>query len=226
MCGRFVQASPFHVVAEAFNIGAGPGDVPSRYNIVPGQLVSAVIRKAGEDRNRLVQFRWGLVPSWAKDPSVGNRMINARVESVAEKPSFRDAFLLRRCLVVADGFYEWRREGRTRIPYFVHLKSGRPFGIAGLYETWTPPSGEPVRTCTIITVPANEFLKPIHDRMPAIIPRDREDLWLDPSVRDKTRLLEILRPYPAGELEVYEVSRAVNSPRSDSPDLIKPLKSA
>ncbi len=222
MCGRFVQVSPFSIVAETFDIAEGRADLPPRYNIAPEQTVWAVIRETGSHRNRLVPFRWGLVPSWSKDPSMGTRMINARAESVAEKPSFKSAFRKRRCLVVADGFYEWRRTGRAKTPFYIRLTSGKPFGLAGLYEIWTSPAGEALRTCTIITTRANELLAPVHDRMPVIVPEERQALWLDPGIQDAETLLHILQPYPSRSMAIREVSRLVNSPGNDSPDLIEP----
>ncbi len=221
MCGRFVSVSPFYLVAEAFGLAGGPQDLRPSFNISPGQFISAVVREGG--RNRLARFRWGLIPSWAKDPAIGNRLINARAESLAEKPAFRDALRSRRCLVIADGFYEWRKSGRERIPHYVRLRAGGPFGLAGLFETWVSPAGESLQTCTIITTQPNELLKPVHDRMPAIIPKDRETLWLDPALRDARRLLSLLQPYPPGEMEIHQVSRLVNSPGNDAPDLIAPV---
>lgn len=222
MCGRFVQVSPFHVIAETFDVGEGPMELHPSYNVSPGQSILAVIRRAGEASNRLVRFRWGLIPSWSKDPAVGNRMINARAETVAEKPGFRNAFRKRRCLVAADGFYEWRRSGKTRTPFYVRLGTGGPMGFAGLYETWVSPGGETLQTCTIITTQANRLLEAIHDRMPVIVPGDRQARWLDPAFQDAGPLLEWLEPYPPGEMEMYEVSRAVNFPQNDSPELINP----
>ena len=223
MCGRFVLVSPFYVISELFCIKEEPQDLIPSYNITPGQPVYAVLRDERNDTNRLARFRWGLVPSWAKDPSVGNRMINARAESVAEKPSFKKAFRDSRCLVVADGFYEWQKTGRMRVPFFVRLKSGQPFGMAGLYETWVSPVGERLRTCTIITTHANHLLSPIHDRMPVIVPREKQPFWLDRSVRDREDILDILKPFPPEEMEAYRVSGAVNSPLNDNHALILPV---
>lgn len=222
MCGRFVQVSPFHVIAEAFDIKEGAAELRSRYNVSPGQSVCAVVRHAGKDSNRIVQFQWGLIPSWSKDPAVGNRMINARAETVAEKPGFRNAFRKRRCLVPADGFYEWLRTGKTKTPFYARLKSGGLMGFAGLYETWVSPGGETLQTCTIITTRANALLEEVHERMPVIIPDNRQALWLDPAFQEERPLLELLEPYPPDEMEMYEVSRAVNFPSNDSPELIQP----
>ena len=222
MCGRFVLASPLSLIAETFSVGmTGVGvDLRPRYNIAPGQDVVAVVF---EGENRLTQFRWGLVPSWAKDPSIGARMINARAETVAEKPSFRAAFEKRRCLIAADGFYEWRREGQRKIPVYICRKSRKPFGFAGLYETWTSPEGREVRTCTIITTEANELLRRVHDRMPVILPPESQALWLDPAMKDKPRLLALLGPYPADRMTAHDVSPRVNSPLHDDPENIRPV---
>ena len=221
MCGRFVLVSPFTLIAEGFRIRDGNGDLKPRYNIAPGQDILAVVFEEGA--RRLSRFRWGLIPSWADDPSIGNRMINARAETVAEKPSFRSAFDKRRCLIVADGFYEWRREGKRKSPVYVSMKFQKPFGFAGLYETWHSSEGHEIRSCTIITTEANDLLRPVHDRMPVILPKEDEDEWLDPAVHDKNRLRALLRPYPAGKMKAHDVSPRVNTPANDSPDNIKPL---
>jgi len=217
------MVSPSYVISEVFCLKEEPQDPLPSYNISPGQSVYAVVRDERDETNRLARFRWGLVPSWAKDPSVGNRMINARAESVAERPSFKEAFRDRRCLVVADGFYEWQKTGRAKVPFFIRLKSGRPFGMAGLYETWVSPAGKILRTCTIITTRANDLLSPIHDRMPVIVHREKQALWLDRSVRDKKHLIDILKPFPPEEMDAYRVSGAVNSPLNDNPALILPI---
>ena len=202
MCGRFILLSDLSVILESFRIG----DVASEYkpggNISPGQQISAVIRD--EDVNKLVDFRWGLIPSWAKDPSIGNKMFNARAETIAEKPSFREAFKRRRCLIVADGFYEWQKMEKGKKPFHFSLRSDEPFGFAGLYETWLSPENKPVKTCTIITTDANDLLKPIHDRMPVIVPKDKEALWMDPGMPDPRELAAILKPYPAEEMKMAE----------------------
>ena len=168
-------------------------------------------------------MRWGLIPSWAKSASVGNRMINARAETVAEMPSFRTALQRRRCLVLADGFYEWQGKASSRRPMRITMASGEPFAFAGLWDTWRDPKGEVVRSCAIITTSANESLSPIHDRMPVILPRELESLWLDHDIQDPTALDGILRPYPAEAMEVHEVSSMVNSPANDGPEVVVPL---
>jgi putative SOS response-associated peptidase YedK len=213
--------SPFVAVTERFH-AAAPQDFRPRYNIAPGQDVLCVIR---DGENRIEHLRWGLIPFWAKDPAIGNRLINARAETVAEKPSFRSAFAKRRCLVVADGFYEWRPEGKRKVPVYIFLKSKKPFGFAGLYENWKDPGGREIRTCTIITTEANDLVRPIHDRMPVILPEGVEDRWLDPSEGSRERLQAILTPYPAGEMAAFDVTSIVNSAAHDAPDCITPARS-
>lgn len=220
MCGRFVLCSPARTIMEEFRLDRTTVEYLPSYNVAPTQNI-VIIKKDGT--RVLTDCRWGFLPSWAKDPAMGHRMINARAETVADKPAFRAAFKKQRCLVVADGFYEWRKE-KVKTPVYIRLRSGRPFGFAGLYSMWTSPGGEDICTCTIITTDANELLEPIHDRMPAIISRDDYDLWLDPEEHDTAKLLALLRPYPPDDMELYPVSRKVNSPSYDSPDNIEPEK--
>ena len=221
MCGRFAFYSPSEATAALFGV-SGSVAVEPRYNIAPTQFIAAI--REDEDRTReLVMLRWGLVPFWAKDPAIGNRMINARAETVAEKPSYRAAFRHRRCIVLADGFYEWRKEGDAKTPYFISLASGEPFGLAGLWENWKSPSGEWVRSCTIITTKPNAFMDPIHNRMPVILSEETEPLWLDPVTEDPDILRPLLLPSPAEEMESYQVSTYVNSPRNQGPECIKPV---
>jgi putative SOS response-associated peptidase YedK len=181
MCGRFTLVSTLIAITERFHASAPPYLVP-RYNIAPGQDVLCVLRDV---ENHIELLRWGLIPSWAKDPAIGNRLINARAETVAEKPSFLGAFAKHRCLVVADGFYEWRKVGKSKVPAYIFLKSRKPFGFAGLYENWRAPDGKEIRTCTIITINSNDLMRPIHDRMPVILPKDVEDHWIDPREGDR-----------------------------------------
>lgn len=210
MCGRFVRVTPIPTLAEQFRVKQVPPQDPGpSYNIAPTYEILIV---NDEGVRQLVPCRWGFLPSWAKDPSIGNRMINARAETVAAKPAFRHAFKKQRCLVIADGFYEWRKEAGRKLPMYISLKGGKPFGFAGLYNVWISPVGDETCTCTIITTTANELLSSIHDRMPVIIPKDKEDLWLDPSVEDTARLLELLKPYDTDEMEAWEVSPRVNRP--------------
>ena len=218
MCGRFTLVSPFVAVTERFHVAA-PAGLRPRYNIAPGQDVLCVLR---DGQNRLEPLRWGLIPFWANDPAIGSRLINARAETLAEKPSFHQAFARRRGLVVADGCYEWRAAGKRKVPVYLFLKSKRPFGFAGLYESWKSPGGEEIRTCTIITTGANELLRPIHDRMPVILPEDVEDAWLDPAANRRESLLSLLKPYPAAGMDAYDVTPVVNNAGLDAPDCIAP----
>ena len=220
MCGRFTLATPGQTIAEAFELQAAP-DLRPRYNIAPTQAVAA-IRDAGAGRD-LVMLHWGLIPSWSKDAAIGARMINARGETVAEKPSFRTPFRSRRCLILADGFYEWKRVGAGKQPHHIRMADGRPFAFAGLWDCWAPAGGEPVESCTIVTTAPNEVLAPIHDRMPVILPPAAYALWLDPSVREKERLQELLQPFPASAMTAYPVSPRVNNPRNDDRDCIARL---
>lgn len=198
MCGRFVLITDLSVITDAFDIREIACDYRPDSDIRPGRQIAAVVH---DGINRLVSFRWGLIPSWAKDPSMGSRLINARAETLTEKPSFRNAFKKRRCLIVADGFYESRKEGNNKIPVFFRFKSGKPFGFAGLYETWTSPEGKTVATCTIITTEPNDMIRPIHHRMPVIVPKEKEPLWIDPAVQDERSLSSVLKPYPSTEME-------------------------
>lgn len=222
MCGRFVMISDLSALEEAFDIQAVSADVKPSYNIAPGSEVVALVH----DRvNRLVSFRWGLVPTWAKNPTIEKGIINARAETVAEKPSFRDSFKKRRCLVLANGYYEWKKVGKNKLPHYVYPVSERPFGFAGLYDTWRSKDGGTLSTCTIITTEPNELLRPLHDRMPVIVPKDRESLWLDDSVAGEKSLLSMLRASVSEAIEVREVSTLVNSPLNDVPECIQPLSS-
>jgi putative SOS response-associated peptidase YedK len=220
MPGRFVRKSTIEVIAQEFEVKKVSSDLNPSYNIAPGDNIAAIIN---DGTNRLIQFRWGLIPSWAKDSSLGNKMINAHAETLNEKLSFRTAFKKRRCLIVADGFYEWRKEGKAKTPLYFHLKSKRPFGLAGLYDIWTSPEGKQISTCTIITTEPNELMKPIHNRMAVIISKAQEALWLDPVIQDERLLLSVLKPYDSREMEAYDVSQIVNSPRNNSPECIKPV---
>jgi len=271
MCGRFTLRAPASTVAEQFQLldvePFGP-----RFNVAPTQTV-AVVRvrpEGGEPRPRgpvsprpatrvserrdhvirqLAWLKWGLIPSWAKDPAIGNSLINARAESVADKPAFRTAFRRRRCLVVADGFYEWQRTGAKKQPYFIRLRDDRPFGFAGLWESWEGPAGKKVsgtfltddvegkragavkkvpdtflrlETCTIITTGPNELMEKIHNRMPVILAPEAYDRWLDPAIEKSEQLTPLLRPYPSDAMLALAVSTHVNNPRNDDPECIVP----
>lgn len=192
-----------------------------RYNVAPTQTVLAV-REASHGREATF-LRWRLVPRWAKDPAIGNKLINARSETVTEKPSFREAFVRRRCLVPLDGFYEWSRRGDRKRPFYFHMRDGEPFAVAGLWEVWEG-EGEPLETCTLLTTEASELLAPYHDRMPVILRPEDYDLWLDAGVRSAERLLPLLRPYAREEMGTHPVSPMVNSPSNDSPRCVEPAR--
>jgi len=224
MCGRFTLSNPdAEQLAAQFGVAALP-DLRPRYNIAPTQPVAAVRRAAGKAIREMALLRWGLVPAWAKDPTIGVRLINARAETAAEKPSFRVAFRRRRCLIVADGFYEWQKQQSGKQPYYIRLRGGRLFAFAGLWERWTGPDGQEIESCTLLTTAPNDLLRPIHKRMPVILHPDDYALWLDPAVGDRQRLQPLLRPYPAAEMEAYPVSRRVNNPRNDDPRCIEPYQ--
>jgi putative SOS response-associated peptidase YedK len=221
MCGRFVLFSSLEEIREAFAVQQVRYQLEPSYNVAPTQSVAVVVQREGV--NTLEKMRWGLIPAWAKDPAIGSRMINARAETVGEKPSFKRPLKDRRCLVVADGFYEWQKTGQAKIPMFIRLKSGQPFGFAGLYDVWTSPEGEAVASCTIITTGANDLMQPIHDRMPVILPKSQEATWLNPAIQRAADVLPLLVPYSAADMEAYAVSRMVNSPENNSPDCIRPV---
>jgi putative SOS response-associated peptidase YedK len=220
MCGRFTQKSPSKKIIEKFRVK----DVPpllERYNVAPMQKVLG-IRESSEGREATF-FKWGLVPAWAKDPSIGNKLINARSETVTEKPSFREAFTRRRILVPTEGFYEWQRQGtKKKKPFYFHMKDGEPFAIAGLWERWEG-EAEPLETCTLLTTEANSLLAPYHDRMPVIIKPEDYELWLDAEMRRADLLMPLLRPYPHKEMDAYAVSQIVNSPSNDEPRCVEPF---
>jgi putative SOS response-associated peptidase YedK len=210
MCGRFTLAVPAADIADFFEVDARL-NLPPRYNIAPTQQAPVVRTK--EDGRELALLRWGLVPAWAKDPAIGNRMINARAESVAEKPAFRAAFKARRCLVPADGFYEWQKAGKGKQPFYIRRKDRAPFAFAGLWERWRDRAeGETLETFTIITTEPNSLMAPIHNRMPVIIPEEAYEQWLDPEERGDP---DLLVPYPEEELTAYPISTWVNSPAHD-----------
>ncbi len=217
MCGRYSLTTPVDHLIEVFDVPPVAFDYHPRYNIAPSQDVPVV----ASDRHgsRLGLLRWGLVPAWADDPAVGSRMINARAETLLDKPSFRKAAVSRRCLVPADGFYEWAKEGSRKVPYWIHSPDREPMGLAGIWERWHPEGSDPVHSMAIITVDATEGIRHLHDRMPAIVPAaDRKD-WLDPET-PVADALSLLKPYE-GALEAYPVSTLVNSPANDEPGCIE-----
>lgn len=219
MCGRYTIFIDPEQLAERFQASLPLEGLQPRYNAAPTQALPVLLNQ-GERRIQLL--RWGLIPSWAKDPTIGNRMINARAETVAQKPSFRAAFQRRRCLVLADGFYEWQKTPQGKVPMRIALKSGEPFAFAGLWEQWTGAQGEPLRTFTIITTTPNALLAPIHNRMPVVLSPEHESQWLD-AAAGQERWLEVLRPYPAERMMAYPVSKRVNSPANDDPSVIVSL---
>lgn len=213
MCGRYSQAQSVKDIAARFGVKAPDLPLKPRYNIAPSQDAPVVINDGGR---RLELFRWGLIPSWAKEATIGYKMINARAETVAEKPSYKRPLQRSRCLVLADGFYEWKKIPGGKVPTRILLKSGEPFAMAGLWDAWKDPAGQEIRSFTIITTQAAESIKSIHDRMPVILNREAEDLWLDPKAETQ-QLLPLLAPLEDQFLSTYEVSPLVNSPANDKP---------
>lgn len=222
MCGRFTQTATSEVMAQEFDV-AVPSLFTPRYNIAPSQPVVAVRIEAETTTRQLVLLRWGLIPSWAKDPKIGHQCINAKSETVAAKPAFRSAFKKRRCLIIATGFYEWQVRGAGKQPMWIGLRSQQPFAFAGLWEQWQPPDGAVIESCTILTTEPNELLRPIHNRMPVILDPTAYDQWIDPTVQQAEPLKALLRPYPSEELTAYAVSTLVNNPRHDAPDCLEPV---
>jgi putative SOS response-associated peptidase YedK len=220
VCGRFTLFESDRILAREFGVPPSVELLP-RYNIAPTQTVAAVRISPASGTRELVLLRWGFIPSWAKDPAVGNRLINARSETAHLLPAFRDAFRARRCLIPASGFYEWRKQGPRKQPFYVRMRDGRPLAFAGLWERWEDPGGTAMETCTILTTDANPILSPIHDRMPAIVaPRDH-GLWLDPSIRDPKALKPVLSPCDADAMEVYPVTTLVNDPSHEGAECIR-----
>lgn len=220
MCGRYTLSSPGDDVADLFALDAVP-EIHPRYNVAPTQE-AAVVRQDPKGPRRLDYLRWGLIPVWAKEAAIGNKLINARGETVAEKPSFKTSFKKKRCLVPASGFYEWKAEGKGKQPYLIHRKDGKPFAIAGLWSAWKEPeSGEWIETFTLLTTDPNELMQPIHNRMPVIVAQEDFGAWLNPANEDIEALQALIRPAPADPFEAYPVSKAVNSPSNDSPACVE-----
>lgn len=217
MCGRFVSNLPADKLKKVFNLIETPQLEP-RFNVAPTQLV-AVVRNQG-DHNRLDLLKWGLVPSWSKDLSFGSHLINARSETVAEKPAFRHAIKYRRCIIPTSGFYEWSHTDKKKQPYYIQLASNSPMCLAGLWETWKAPDGNNLETFTILTTAANRLIAPIHDRMPAILHPDTFNLWLSNNMHDPEQLQPFFQPFPVEEMIAYKVPDLVNNPRFDSPACI------
>lgn len=221
MCGRFTQSQTSEAIAKQFQLAEVP-DLPPRYNIAPTQPVVAVV--LAQER-QLRHFYWGLIPSWAKDPKMGARMINARAETVAEKPAFRTAFRRRRCLIVTDGFYEWQKIEKKKQPYYFCRSDRQPFAFAGLWEHWQSSEGDTIDSCTILTTTASDLLENIHDRMPVILDEQNYAPWLDPAQKPEP-LQALLSPHPAVGMIRYPVSTQVNSPANDDPACVEPVSAA
>ena len=217
MCGRYTLIADIGDLAQRFEFKGSDFSYDPGYNIAPTESVLTVRNVEGREA---ALMRWGLIPFWAKDPKIGARMINARAETVAEKPAFRNALKKRRCLVLADGYYEWQKTPVGKRPYRIIMKSGEPFAMAGLWETWKDPEGKVVPSCTIITTSANDYLAPIHNRMPVILPRESEELWLAPGIEDPTSVTHVFASTPDDLLHAYEVSTMVNNSRNHSPEVI------
>ena len=219
MCGRYSFAPDLKVVNEHYDITASPEDAAPNYNCAPTQMLPVI---SNDQPHKLSRYRWGLIPFWAKDASIGNRLINARGETIASKPAFKNAFKRRRCLVPADAFYEWLKpdKGKLKIPFRIVLKNQPVFSMAGIWEEWKDPAGEPVRSFSIITTTPNALMAEIHDRMPVILPKEKEEAWLNAT--DEADLQKMLEPFPAAQMEACRISEKVNSPRNNSPDIIIP----
>jgi len=223
MCGRFTLTVDPAEAQEALREVTFPQKFAPRFNIAPTQPVLAI---PNDDQNRADFFVWGLIPMWAKDPSIGNRLINARAETLEEKPSFRGGLKYKRCLILADGFYEWKGASgkKVKTPFFIHMKDRKPFAFAGLWDSWTSPDGSQIKSCTIITTEPNDLMAIIHNRMPVILhPRDYAK-WLDPSPQTPDQLKPLLKPFPADMMDAYPVGTLVNTPANDMPELVVPAK--
>ena len=220
MCGRFTQTFNSSALADFFELTNIP-EIEPRYNITPTQNILTIVSDNQARKAKL--WRWGLIPPWAKDSKIGAKLINARGETVAEKPSFRNAFRRRRCLIIADGFYEWKRDNRQKQPYYFQLRDRQPLAFAGLWESWKSPAGEIINSTTIITTNANQIMLPIHQRMPVILPQSAHDTWLDNQVFNQQQLTSLLKPYDDSQMIAHPVSQEVNSVRNESSELVKPI---
>ena len=223
MCGRFTLTVDPAEAQENFSNFTFPEKFAPRFNLAPTQPILAI---PNDEKFTADFFIWGLIPMWAKDPSIGNRLINARAETLAEKPSFRGSLKYKRCLIVADGFYEWKSTDgkKSKTPFFIHMKDRKPFAFAGLWDSWNSPEGSQLKTCTIITTEPNELMSLLHNRMPVILhPRDY-DKWLDPSSQTPDQLMPLLKPFPADMMDAYPVTPLVNKPANDTPELVVPAR--
>ena len=221
MCGRFTLTADPAEILEVFGDLTFPTQFSPRYNIAPTQPVLAIPNNPDRKADF---FIWGLIPSWAKDPSIGNKLINARGETIAEKPSFRGGFKYKRCIIPTDGFYEWKASPgeKTKTPYFIHMKDRKPFAFAGLWDEWQSPDGGAVRTCTIITTEPNELMSTLHNRMPVILAPKDYALWLDPAPQTPEKLVHLIKPFPADAMSAHPVSTLVNKPGNDRPECVVP----
>jgi len=222
MCGRYTLTADLDMLRDVFGLNTVPDMLPPRYNIAPSQPVAVI---TNEQPDELTFHKWGLVPSWSKDISIGNKMINARGETIAEKPSFRSAFKRRRCLIPADGFFEWRQKGGGKEPLFIHMNDRKVFAMAGLWEVWNSPEGDELRTCTIITTTPNSLMEPIHNRMPVILHPDDYAVWLAQDEQPSGLLQALIRPFEPDDMTFYPVSTFVNRPGNDTPECIEPIAS-
>lgn len=220
MCGRFTLFTEFDDLIDRFDIQAAidSEEYSFNYNVAPSQSVLSVINDGKS--NRLGYLRWGLIPPWAKDMKIGYKMINARSETLTEKPSYRNAYKKKRCLILADSFYEWKRTDERKIPMRIKLKNDEPFGMAGLWESWKSPEGSTIYSCSVITTEPNGLMSSIHDRMPVILKKESESEWLNPSNSDTNTLNKLLVPFDEEQMEAFEVSSEVNSPKNNAPNII------
>jgi len=221
MCGRYTLVTDPEAVRKRFQLEELPIPLQPRYNIAPSQMVPAIISRQGQ--RKIGMLRWGLIPSWARDEKIRNKLINARAETLTEKPSFQNLIARKRCLIPADGFYEWKQLEKGKQPMRIQLKDRGLFAFAGLYDTWSKPDGQKVHTCTIITTQPNQVVSDIHDRMPVILRPQDEDTWLDPAHEDMRFLQSLLVPYDAEMMRAYPVSSMVGNPRHDSPACVEEI---
>ncbi|HWJ78590.1 MAG TPA: SOS response-associated peptidase [Niallia sp.] len=223
MCGRFTLFTHFETIVDRFNIESAIEEslYNPNYNVAPSQSVLSVINDG--TKNRLGYLRWGLIPPWSKDMKIGYKLINARAETIAEKPSFRHAYKKKRCLIIADSFYEWKRTEERKIPMRIKLKDNQPFAMAGLWQAWKSPNNKPIYSCSVITTQPNKLMADIHDWMPVILKPEDEKKWLDTSNSDVNSLNKLLVPFDYNQMEAFEVSNDVNSPKNNSPNLIQQI---
>ena len=222
MCGRYTLTADAKAIQQAFDLDNITANLQPRYNIAPSQSVAVI---SNQNPKELTYMKWGFVPSWSQDPATGNKMINARSETAAEKPAFRSAFKRRRCLIPADGFFEWTTQDKKRVPMYIHLEDHAVFGFAGLWDVWQGPDGSELQTCTILTTEPNDLIRPLHHRMAVILDPDTYDLWLSPDELPADMLMPLMTAYPSEKMRVYEVSTQVNRPANDNPSVIEPFNS-